>query len=120
MHELAITQSIFDIVLQQAEQARAKKVTKINLVIGEMTGVASDSVQFYLEFLTKGTVVEGALLSVNRVPSKAQCRNCNQIFELEVFHWECPNCKKGGMDIVAGKELFVESIEVDLDGNRSS
>ena len=53
MHELSITQSMLEIVLKQAEQAHAKKVTKINLVIGEMTGVVSDSVQFYLDFLTK-------------------------------------------------------------------
>jgi len=39
MHELAITQSMFDLVLAQAKKAGAKKVGKINLVIGEMTGV---------------------------------------------------------------------------------
>ena len=53
MHELSITQSMLEIVLQQAEKAKAKKVTKINLIIGEMTGVVSDSVQFYLDILTK-------------------------------------------------------------------
>jgi len=49
VHELSITQSMLEIVLQQAEKAKAKKVTKINLIIGEMTGVVSDSVQFYLD-----------------------------------------------------------------------
>ena len=78
MHELAITQSMFEIVLQQAEQAQAKKVTKINLVIGEMTGVVSDSVQFYLDFMTKDTIAEGAAVYITMVPAKAQCRNCNQ------------------------------------------
>jgi hydrogenase nickel incorporation protein HypA/HybF len=113
MHELAITQSMFDIVLKQAEKAQAKKVTKINLVIGEMTGVVGDSVQFYLEFLSKGTVAEGTAVSVTMIPPKAQCRNCRQTFELAQFEQACPNCKKSGMDIVAGNELFVESIEVD-------
>lgn len=113
MHELAITQSMFDIVLKQAEQVKAKKVTKINLVIGEMTGVVGESVQFYLDFLSKGTVAEGAAVSVTMVSSKAQCHNCHQTFKLEQLEQACPNCKKSGVDIVAGKELFVESIEVD-------
>ena len=93
MHELAITQSMFDIVLKQAEQAQAKKVTKINLVIGEMTGVVSDSVQFYLDFMTKDTIAEGAAVSITMVPAKARCRNCNRTFELKEFDWTCPNCK---------------------------
>ena len=112
MHELAITQSMFDIVLKQAEQAQAKKVTGINLVIGEMTGVVAESVQFYLDFLTKGTVAEGALVTLKMVPPKAQCRNCKQTFELKGFDWTCPGCKSNGVEIIAGKELFVESIEV--------
>ncbi len=113
MHELAITQSMFDIVLKQAEQAQAKKVTKINLVIGEMTGVVSDSVQFYLDFMTKDTIAEGAAVYITMVPAKAQCHNCHQIFELKEFDWTCPNCKGSRIEIIAGKELFVESIEVD-------
>ncbi len=112
MHELAITQSMFDIVLKQAEQAQAKKVIGINLVIGEMTGVVAQSVQFYLDFLTKGTLAEGALVNLKMIPPKAQCRNCQQTFELKEFDWACPNCKSNGVEIIAGKELFVESIEV--------
>ncbi len=113
MHELAITQSMFDIVLKQAEQVHAKKVTQINLVIGEMTGVVADSVQFYLNFLTKDTIAEGVVVSIKMVPPKAQCRSCNQTFELKEFDWACPNCKGNIVEIIAGKELFVESIEVD-------
>ena len=112
MHELAITQSMFDIVLRQAERAQAKKVTKINLVIGEMTGVVGESVQFYLDFLTRGTVAEGAAVSLTMMPPKAQCCNCKQTFELREFDWGCPKCKSNSVEIIAGKELFVESIEV--------
>ena len=113
MHELSITQSMLEIVLQQAEQAHAKKVTRINLVIGEMTGVVSDSVQFYLDFLTKDTIAEGAQVSFTIVPSKARCRNCNQTFELQEFDWTCPHCKGKIIDVISGKELIVESIEVE-------
>lgn len=113
MHELAITQSMFDIVLKQAKEAKAKKVTKINLVIGEMTGVVSDCVQFYLDFLSKDTIAEGAKVSVIMMPAKGQCRSCKQKFDLKEFDWTCPKCHGSNIDIIAGKELFLESIEVD-------
>ena len=113
MHELAITQSMLDLVLKEAEKAGAKKVGKINLVIGEMTGVVDECVEFYLNFLSKGTIAEGAALSFAMVPTTARCRGCDKLFEIKEFDWACPYCHSNSMEIVAGKELFVESIEVE-------
>ena len=113
MHELAITQSMFDIVLKQAEQVKAKKVTKINLVIGEMTGVVSDCIQFYMDFLSKGTVAEGVAVSVTSVPPTAKCLTCSNSFTVKELEWTCPHCGGASLEITGGKELFVESIEVD-------
>jgi hydrogenase nickel incorporation protein HypA/HybF len=104
---------MFALVLQQAGQAEAKKVRKINLVIGEMTGVVAECVDFYLGFLSKGTIVEGAVLNVETVPVKATCHNCSETFELREFDFTCPHCGGNSLSIIAGKELFVESIEVE-------
>jgi len=113
MHELAITQSMLDLVLEQAEKVEAKEVGRINLVIGEMTGVVEDCVQFYFNFLSQGTIAEGAALSFKMIPVRAQCQGCNKLFELKGFDWTCPDCGGNSWQIVAGKELFVESIEVE-------
>jgi len=113
MHELAITQSMLDVVLEQAEKAEAKKVGKINLIIGEMTGVVEECVQFYFNFLSQGTLAEEATLSFTMVPPKARCRDCGETFELKEFDWTCPYCQGNSLEIIAGKELFVESIEVE-------
>ncbi len=113
MHELSITQSMFDLVLKHAEEAEAKKVKKINLVIGEMTGVVGECVEFYLGFLSKGTIAEGAVLAVKTVPVKATCRDCGETFELKELDWTCPGCGGSSLQISSGRELFVESIEVE-------
>ena len=113
MHELAITQSMLDLVLEQAEKAEAKSVGKINLVIGEMTGVVDRAVQFYFNFLSKGTPAEGAALAFKVIPTTAECRNCRKKFKLGEFDWACPHCQSNNIEIVGGKELFVESIEVE-------
>jgi len=113
MHELAITQNMLDLVLGEAEKAEAKSVGKINLVLGEMTGVVERSVQFYFDFLSKGTAAEGAALSFEIIPTTARCRNCGKDFKLGEFDWTCPHCQGNNIEIVGGKELFVESIEVE-------
>jgi len=113
MHELAITKSMLDLVLEQAERAGAKEVVKINLVIGEMTGVVEECVQFYFDFLGQGTIAEGAALSFKMVPVTARCQGCDKLFEIKEFDWACPYCQSNNMEIISGKELFVESIEVE-------
>jgi hydrogenase nickel incorporation protein HypA/HybF len=112
MHELSITQSMLDLVLEQAEKAGAKEVGRVNLVIGEMTGVVDRAVKFYFGFLSKGTMAEGATLSFKGVPTKVRCRDCANEFEPGEFDWTCPQCKGNNIEIIGGRELFVESIEV--------
>ena len=113
MHELAITQNMLDLVLQQAEKAGAKEVERINLVIGEMTGVVEECVQFHFNFISKGTPAEGAALSFRMVPVTVRCRGCGKSFELEDSDSICPYCQSDKMEIIGGKELFIESIEVE-------
>jgi hydrogenase nickel incorporation protein HypA/HybF len=113
MHELSITQSMLDLVLKQAEEAGAEQIGKINLVIGEMTGVVARSVQFYFDFISKGTLAEGAGLNFKLIPTTARCHNCGEEFRLGEFDWTCPHCQSNNIEITGGKELYVESIEVE-------
>jgi len=113
MHEMAIAQSMLDLALEQAEKAGARKLGKINLIIGEMTGVVGKSMQFYFDFISKSTIAEGATLVIKTVPMTARCHECNRQFELGELDWACPHCKSSRLEIVGGKELFVESIEVE-------
>lgn len=113
MHELAITQSMLDLVIEQARHAEAKKVEKIYLIIGELSGYVEESVQFYFDFFSKGTIAEGATLCFNMVPATARCRNCGKVFKVKEFEWVCPECNQAGLEITTGNELRVESIEVD-------
>ncbi len=113
MHELAITQSMLDLVLDQTHQAGGKKVEKIYLVIGELSGYVEDSVRFYFDHFSKGTLAEGAELCFNMVPATARCRNCGKVFNVKEFEWVCPACGGFSLELTAGNELRVESIEVE-------
>ena len=113
MHELSITQSMLDLVVEQARQAGARKVNTINLVIGGMTGVVGDSVRFYMDFLSKETIAEGSVLNIKNIKAQARCRECCEEFDIDEFQWQCPVCGNTGIEIIRGTELSVESIEVD-------
>jgi hydrogenase nickel incorporation protein HypA/HybF len=113
MHELAITQNMLDIALEQAEKHNACKITKINLVVGEMSGVVDECVLFYFDFLSKDTIASDATLSFERIPIKAHCYDCDITFPLSEFNWVCPNCQGSNIKVVAGRELYIDSMEME-------
>ena len=113
MHELAITESILNIVLDEAKAAQANKITKINLVIGELSGVVSDCVQFYFDFLKKDNAAEGATIDFKTVPAQLRCRDCSTSFNPKDSAWVCPSCQGASVEVVSGRDCYVESIEVE-------
>ncbi len=113
MHELSITQGILSIVLEQAKTAQANKITKINLTIGELSGIVDECVQFYFGLLSKDTIAAEASLCFHRPPTKLRCRNCATTFSPDKLDWACPNCRAQKIEIISGRECYVESIEVE-------
>ncbi len=114
MHEMPYTQSIFEIVIDYAKQHNSSKVKKVYLKIGDMTGVIEDSVRFYWESLTVGSVAEGAELIVEHVPIRVRCYNCGTEYVApDQFSLFCPECNFFGGEMLSGKEMLVESIELE-------
>ncbi len=60
MHELAITESILSIVTKHAIDSNAAAVSDIHLLIGRLSSIIDDSVQFYWEIIAKDTICEKA------------------------------------------------------------
>jgi len=117
MHELSITQSILEIALRHGKQAQATKITSLNLVIGQLSSVVDDSVQFYWDMIAEGTLAEGAQLHFKRIPAQLECQDCGQAYSLEGNQLEgCPNCESTKVKVIAGKEFQLESIEIENDG----
>jgi hydrogenase nickel incorporation protein HypA/HybF len=113
MHELAVTESIIEIVLRHARQAGATRVTRIDLLIGDLSSIVDDSVQFYFDMISKGTIAEGARLAFNRVPGRFRCWDCQATFAPDGRAYLCPECGGARVEVVAGREFRVESIEVE-------
>jgi hydrogenase nickel incorporation protein HypA/HybF len=113
MHEMTITQSIMDIVLDTAKEKDAKKVTSVTLVVGSLSQVVPDCVAFYFEIMTKDTIAEGAEFIVKEVPATAECAKCGTVFEAEDMSLQCTKCGELFGKLISGRELSVESIDID-------
>jgi len=113
MHEFWVTENILDIALKEAEKAQAKKITKINLVVGELTGFVPDCIEFYFETMSKNTIAEKASLHFELTPAQLRCRDCSSVFEPKESGWQCPECHSQSVEIIGGRDLYLASMEVD-------
>ena len=113
MHELSVTESLLEIALRHAEGAGAQRIVRLNLVIGELSSIVDDSVQFYWDIVSRDTIAEGAELHFERVPATLRCLGCEHTFPLNGRDYTCPAC--GGKKVAAagGDDFRLESIEVD-------
>ncbi len=113
MHEFAITQSILAIALEQAEKNSARKIRNINISIGELSGIVDNCVEFYFPFLSKDTIANGATLTFEKKPTILRCRDCENTFSPDDIKWACPECRSQSVEILSGRECYINTIEVD-------
>ena len=111
MHELFVTEQIRDVAVRHAENAGATRITDLYLVIGELSSIVDDSVQFYWDFVSEGTIAAGAQLHFRRIPADMLCQSCKTHFSPREA-LTCPVCDSGDVRVVAGEEFFLEAIDV--------
>jgi len=113
MHELAVTQSLLDLAVRKGSEYHARRITDLNLVIGRLASIVDDSVQFYFDNLSAGTICAQARLHFRRVPARLKCLDCGQAYELEADLTDCPHCGGANVRVTGGDEFYLESIEFD-------
>ena len=116
MHELSIMQNILDISIEYAAKNNAKKVTKIYLEIGELSGIVPDWMQSYFDFVSENTIAWKAELSIQWIPAVIKCKSCGKEFHVsrespQIFCAECG--VESHVEILSGREYYLKSIEID-------
>jgi hydrogenase nickel incorporation protein HypA/HybF len=116
MHEVSIVRNILSVVNEYAEANQAKKVVSITIKAGEMVGLVDEQLQRAFDYLTKGTLSEGAKLKLETVPIVMKCDTCSKDFEVPIEELEtmkCPGCEEEKkFSLISGKELYVKDMEV--------
>ncbi len=117
MHELSIVASVVESVTESAAAYPGARVIEVRLRVGALASVVVDSLEFCWGIATDGTELEGAKLVVNTVPVVIWCEPCGKAAQLDgVQSFRCPICGQATMDLRQGRELEIESIEIDEAG----
>lgn len=111
MHEMAIVSSIFSIIEDQIKENGINRVSQVNLVVGDLTGVEDMTMKACFELFAQSTPVEGAVLKIEHVPIKARCRKCGNEFSVQKMMYRCTACGNERIGIISGKELYIESLQ---------
>jgi hydrogenase nickel incorporation protein HypA/HybF len=112
MHELSITQTLLEQALFQAERAGAGEIVGIHLTIGDFSSFSPDSIRFYWEQISKGTLAEGANLTFQNEKGVLHCPECDLTIPSKVLRAFCPRCGGSSLEVMSGQDAFLTEIDI--------
>jgi hydrogenase nickel incorporation protein HypA/HybF len=116
VHELAITENLLRIALRHAQASGAARITDLYLVVGQLSSLVDDSVQFYWDIISQGTSAEHARLHFRRVPAELECRNCGHRFMLnDQPDFICPQCSGLSVHLISETIFRLEAIDIETE-----
>jgi hydrogenase nickel incorporation protein HypA/HybF len=110
VHELSLADAIVEVA---REHARGRRVTTVEVKIGQLRQVVPDALEFAFDLVAEGTNVEGAALQVEHVPARLACADCEAETVVAAFPLVCGRCGSLDVSVVGGDELRVESLELE-------
>ena len=113
MHEMALCQSIIDMLREQAEAQGFTRVTVIRLSIGALSHVEPQALEFGFGAASRGTLAEGAALEIERPPGQAFCMACEETVPLAQRPDPCPRCGGHQLVVTGGEDMRVRELEVE-------
>ena len=112
MHEMALTQSVLDILQDAARSRGFTRVTTVRLEIGALSGVEAEAMSFCFNVIAKNTLAEGAVLEIIRTPGTGKCAQCARPVQIATRFDPCPYCGGYSIQVTGGGAMLVKNIEV--------
>ena len=114
MHELSIVASLFETLEEKAKDNRAKKIISVRLKVGALSGVVPELLKTAFDIYKKDTLADEAELVIEEVPLKVKCLKCDAEITKDDFVFICEDCASSELKTLAGTELLLEKIELEL------
>ena len=114
MHELSYVLDIIDSVNTTFEKSNAKKINKVYVDVGEMSGVVPYYLDKYYKDSIKGTNLEGSELIITEKEVRFQCLDCGTEYHpTSEYEYACPKCTSRKGKLLQGKGIQIEKIEIE-------
>ncbi|MDD2448703.1 MAG: hydrogenase/urease nickel incorporation protein HypA [Sulfurimonas sp.] len=114
MHEYSIVQSLLDSCEENAIKNNAKKVTKVVIKIGVMSGVEPELLRTAFETFKEKTLCEEAEFVINMQQIIVKCNSCLVESTIEGIEYYCPACQSPDLDILDGEDMYLMQLELDF------
>jgi hydrogenase nickel incorporation protein HypA/HybF len=111
MHELSISESITDLVVEYARREHVAHVSRVVIDIGVAASVDPEALLFCFPITAAGTVAAGAELVINRIALKVRCEACQAEYAAPTQIAACPACGSFARKILEGREMRVVAFE---------
>jgi hydrogenase nickel incorporation protein HypA/HybF len=114
MHEVSIVEALFRQVEKEvAASGLEGRVTRLDLVIGRLSGVHVDAFRFAYELMAPGTLLESAELRIEQPSAICSCHACGARTEIREWVAECPTCGSDDLTHEGGRQMLLETIELE-------
>jgi hydrogenase nickel incorporation protein HypA/HybF len=114
MHELSIVEALIEQVDEEVRRAGVEgKIAKLELSVGRLSGVSVDSIRFAFDLLSSNTILDGAEIVIFEPKAVCRCNACHATTEVDQLLMECPKCASDDILIEGGRELLLQSIDVE-------
>lgn len=113
MHEFSLIQGVVDLLRKSAVENDIKQISKVMLVVGEMTMAVPDALQFAFEAFKDEELFRDAVLEIRKEPVRGECKDCQHQFDIKDFVFLCPSCSSPNVRIAAGRNLYIDYYEGD-------
>ena len=110
MHEIGIVRSMCKTVLDYARENNIQQISEIVCQIGELSLVIPQYVEELYPVVAAGTALENTKLVMEMVPGLAECRECDEIFNVVQYEGYCPNCGSFEKDVLSGEDFNIKEI----------
>ena len=121
MHEVSVISDIVSAILKELEKYNVERVEEVVLVVGEMTSLGEEQLEFAYEIVTKETKLEGSKLVIEKEKICVRCSQCDYIGGVKMLESDygehtipilsCPICN-GKVQVVAGQTCKVKNLKI--------
>jgi hydrogenase nickel incorporation protein HypA/HybF len=112
MHEMAIAESMMEIVEAAARRNAAARVSAIRLELGALSAIEQHALTFCFDAVSRGSLAEGARLEIVTLPGEAWCMPCGERVGLQRRGDPCPQCGSHQLEVLGGDAMRVKEIEI--------
>jgi len=114
MHELSIIRHVIDVVQERIDDGSIEgRISRVHLHVGALSAAVPSNLTFLFGIFSEGTCLEQATLEITEVPMRYSCKTCSALFQADHPAARCPVCESRDLVMVAGRELLIDSVEVE-------